>query len=87
MIVVISEGPLRVGVGFFEIRGSVFDFSRPSAVHWRCFLLNLKRDNRGAGLWKKFSQSGEMVWKKNKGIATWCEETQGSWVVIYLPAR
>lgn len=46
----------------FEIRGSVFDFSRPSAVNWRCFLLNLKRENQGAGLWKKFSQIWE-VWK------------------------
>lgn len=70
----------------FEIRGSVFDFSRTSAMEWRSFLLNLKRDNQGGGVWK-FSQTGEMVWKINKAIAVWCEEVQGSWVVIYLPVH
>lgn len=55
-------------------------------MEWRSFLLNLKRDNQGAGVWK-FSQTGEMVWKINKAIAAWCEEVQGSWVVIYLPVH
>lgn len=66
----------------------MFDFSRTSATKWRRFLLNLKRDNQGAGVWEQSSQTGETVWKINKGIAAWCEEVQGSRVVvIYLPAH
>lgn len=42
------------------------------------------RDIQGAGVLEQFLQTGEMVWKINEGIAAWCEEAQGSRVVIYL---
>lgn len=62
-------------------------FSRTSVMKQRMCLLNLKRDNQAARVSHQPVQTGEMVWKTNKGIADWCGEVQDRGAVItYLHA-